>query len=81
MRFALGTEARLRPADWITRLVRAGVFFALVIAGVWALHSFEASQECQGAFSRGFSNGFDLYRCDLKIRIENGPGLTLPLPI
>ena len=80
MRFALVTAARLRPADWITRLVRAGVFFALVIAGAGVLHSFEASQECQGAFSRGFSNGFDRFGCDLSIHIVNGPELKLPLP-
>lgn len=81
MQFGLVTAERLRPADWITRLVRAGAFFALLIAGARALHSFEASQECQGAFGRGFSNGFDLHRCDLKVRIKNGPELTLPLPV
>ena len=71
-----------RPADWLTRLVRAGMFFAVIVAGVVAmLYSVEASKECQGAFSRGFSNGFDRYHCDLKFRIENGPVLRLKLPI
>jgi hypothetical protein len=72
-----------RPADWLCRLARAGLLFAIIIAGVIAmLHSFEASEECRGAFSRGFSDDFDRYRCDLSLRIiENGPELTLPLPI
>ena len=72
----------LRPADWLGRLVRACLIFAIVVAGVVAmLRSFEASEECQGAFSSGFSNGFDRYRCELKLRIiENGPELTLTLP-
>jgi hypothetical protein len=72
-----------RPADLLRRLVRAGLLFAIVVAGVVAmLRSFEASKECRGAFSAGFSNGFDRYRCNLKLRlIENGPEFTLSLPI
>jgi len=79
MRFALAIVAGLRPADRIARLVRAGVLFALLIAGVLALHSFQVSRECRAAFSRGFSNGFAVYHCDLKIRIKDGPEFRLPL--
>jgi len=81
MRF-VNLPAILRPADWLGRLVRAGVVFAIIVAGVVAmLRSIEASKECRGAFSGGFSNGFDRYRCELKVRvIEDGPELTLTLP-
>ena len=81
MRF-VRSSAILRPTDWLRRLVRAGLLFAIVVAGVVAmLHSFEASKECRGAFSGGFSNGYDRYRCGLKLRIiEDGPELTLTLP-
>jgi hypothetical protein len=82
MRF-VRSAAILRPSDWLRRLVCAGLLFAIVVAGMVAmLHSFEASKECRGAFSNGFSNGFDRYRCELKLRIiENGPQLTIVLPI
>jgi len=81
MRF-VKSSAILRPSDWLGRLVRAGLPCAIVIAGVVAmLKSFETSKECQGAFSSGFSNGFDRYHCELKLRvIENGPELILTLP-
>jgi hypothetical protein len=56
------SSAILRPAEaWPPR--RAGLLFAIIVAGVTAmLHSLEVSKECQGAFSGGFSNGFDRYR-------------------
>ena len=64
---ALRNPALPRPADWLSRRVRAGLPFAIIIAGVLAVvHNFETSRECRGAFSGGFSNGFDHYRCVLK---------------
>jgi hypothetical protein len=68
-----------RPADWFIRLVHAGMACAIIVAGVVALHGFEISKECHGAFDRGFSNGFDRYSCYLKIRIENGTEFRLPV--
>jgi hypothetical protein len=61
---------------------RAGLLFAIIVAGATAmLHSLEVSKECRGAFSGGFSNGFDRYRCELKLSVnEDGPELTLRLP-
>jgi hypothetical protein len=61
--------ARLRPADWLRRSVRAGLLAAIIVAGVAAsVDTFQVSRECGGAFSQGFSASFDRYHCDLVIR-------------
>jgi hypothetical protein len=71
----------LRPVDRLRRLVVSGLTTAIIAAGVVAvLHTFETSRDCQGAFSRGFSSGFDRYHCDLHVRIINGPEIAIPSP-
>lgn len=78
---AVRTE-RLRPVDWLHRLVAAGLALALVIAGtVAALDTFRVSRQCNGAFSRAFSAAFDRYHCELVIRaIKTSGQIKLPLP-
>jgi hypothetical protein len=73
-RFAcLVRAATLRPADFLRRLVVAGLPVAIVIAGtVAALDTLRISRDCGGAFSRGFSAGFDRYHCELVIRSTKG---------
>jgi hypothetical protein len=47
----------------------AGVMAALVLVLYVALAQFSASRECRGgAFSSGFSRGFDVRRCDLVLK-------------
>ena len=55
------------------RLVLVGLLLAIVVAGVIAaLETFKISRECGGAFSQGFSAGFDRYHCQLVIRTTQG---------
>ncbi len=72
----------MRPVDWLRRLVVAGIICGILIAGVIAaLQTFEAKRECRGAFDGGFSNGFDRYYCNLRIKfIQAGSELLLRLP-
>jgi hypothetical protein len=71
-----------RPAALIRRLVGAGLMCGLVGALYLVLVQFEASKECRGgAFSAGFSRGFDVRRCDLVIRrFGQDIGVRFPLP-
>jgi hypothetical protein len=72
-----------RPADLFRRLLGAGLMLgALVFALSGDVVQFEASKECRGgAFSAGFSRGFDVRRCDLVIRrFGRDIGLHFPLP-
>jgi hypothetical protein len=70
-----------RPADITRRLVLARSMSALAVAFA-DVRQFEASKECQGgAFSSGFSSGFDVRRCDLVVRkIGNNAELRIQLP-
>jgi hypothetical protein len=62
-------------------LVRFGLFAALVLSLVVAAYQFEAKRECGGAFSRGFSNGFDVHRCEVIVhQIGTGWRIRIPLP-
>jgi hypothetical protein len=74
--------AKPSAASWLRLLIVLGLMSALVIAAtVAAMETFKASRKCHGAFSRGFSAGFDIYRCDLIIRIvPSGTQITIPLP-
>jgi hypothetical protein len=56
-----------RPAG-LRWLILLCLLPALVLALVVALWQFDASKECRGAFSTGFSSGSDRNRCDLIIR-------------
>jgi hypothetical protein len=72
----------IRPADLLGRFVRLGLLFAIVIAAAAAIPArARISRECNGAFSRGFNAGFDVYHCDLVLRLAaNGPALRVRLP-
>jgi hypothetical protein len=69
-------------AELIRRLIRDGLIPALVLALYLVQVQFEASKECRGgAFSAGFSRGFDVRRCDLVVRrIGDDVGIRIPLP-
>ena len=83
-RFAsLARAVTIRPADFLRRLVVRGLLVAIVVAGVIAaLDTLRISRECGGAFSRGFSAGFDRYHCELVIRAtKGGYQIKIPLPL
>jgi hypothetical protein len=66
------TALAIRPSA--AGLFRLMIFFgflpALAIAAVVAaIETFEASRNCRGAFSSGFSAGFDKHRCELVVRL------------
>ena len=62
------------------RMVLAGL--SALIAGLAVeLPRFDAKKECRaGAFSSGFSNDFDVRRCDLVIRKFGSEIARVPLP-
>jgi hypothetical protein len=50
-------------------LVRAGVMSAVALTLYVVLAQFSGAKECRGgAFSTGFSAGFDIRRCDFVVR-------------
>jgi len=62
-----------QPAGLTRRLVFLGLIPALAAAALVALWPYEAKKECRaGAFSSGFSNGFDVRHCDLVVRRVGG---------
>ena len=71
-----------RPADLSRRLVRAGLMSGLAITVYLVLVQFEASKECHGgAFSAGFSRGFDVRRCSVVIgNVVSDLKVRIPLP-
>jgi hypothetical protein len=71
-----------RPVDLVRWLVSAGLLTGLVLAVYLVLVQFEAKRECRGgAFSAGFSRGFDVRRCDLVVRrFGRDIGVRVPLP-
>ena len=78
-RFAL-RAATLRPADFLRRLLVAGILVAIMVVGVIAaLNTLRISHECGGAFSRDFNAKFDRYHCELVIRAIKG-GYQIKIP-
>jgi hypothetical protein len=74
----------LRPSlpivRWL-RLIRLGLLPALAVALAVAVWPFEASRDCRGSFSPGFSSDFDRHRCDLVVRkIGTDAKIRVPLP-
>jgi hypothetical protein len=71
----------LVPLTVVWRLIRLGVLAALVFALVGDAQLFDASRECRGAFSSGFSSGFDVHRCKLTIKaVGSDFKFAVPLP-
>ena len=65
------------PWTVVSRLIRLGLLSALV----FALSAVEASRDCHGgAFSAGFSSGFDTHRCNLVVKIGTDFKFSVPLP-
>jgi hypothetical protein len=62
-------------------LVRNGLLPALAFALAADTQLFEASKECQGAFSSAFSRGFDVHRCKMTIKAIGADfKFSVPLP-
>ena len=72
-----------RPISWIS-LLFAMIFFGLIAALALGIAQtatqFERSRDCHGAFSNGFSSGFDVYRCEMTIK-HRGTGFKLTIPL
>lgn len=65
---------------FIRLLVLLGLIPALAFALCVTANQFEASRKCQGAFSRGFSNDFDRYRCAVVVRLI-GTDFQIQIPL
>jgi hypothetical protein len=62
-------------------LVRAGVASAVAFALYVVLAQFSGAKECHGgAFSAGFSSGYDVRRCDFVVRRFGSEIGWVPLP-
>jgi hypothetical protein len=72
----------LRPSFIEMRLlILLGLLPALAVALAVAVWPFEASRDCRGSFSPGFSSDFDRHRCDLVVRkIGTDAKIRVPLP-
>jgi hypothetical protein len=69
-------------ADWFRLIIVSGLVAALVIAAVVAvIDTIELSRRCQdGAFSSGFSAGYDTRRCEIIVRLAKvGVEVMIPL--
>lgn len=56
-------------ADLTRRMVLVGLLSALAVDVCLVLAQYDVAWECRGgAFSSGFSHGFDVRRCDVVIR-------------
>src|SRR5262245_19217424 len=70
------------PAGWFRLLIVLGLIAALVIAAVVAvIETIDVSRRCEGgAFSSGFSAGFQTRRCEIIIRLVRvGVEAMIPL--
>jgi hypothetical protein len=81
MKHPISLPLPVSPAIRLSRLVRSGLLAALAFALAADAHLFEASKECRGGFSSGFSSGFDVHRCKLTIKAVGADlKLSVPLP-
>ena len=70
-----------RPADLSRRMFLAGLIPAVAATLVAELPQFDAEKECKGgAFSSGFSSGFDVGHCDVVVRKTGREIFRVPLP-
>jgi hypothetical protein len=61
-------------------MIGFGLISSFALAIVVTANQFERSRDCRGAFSKGFSSGFDTYRCDLTIKhMEIGLEISIPI--
>jgi hypothetical protein len=78
---AIALRGSIVPLTVVRRLVILGLLAALVFDLSADVQQFDTSRDCRGAFSAGFSGGFDRYRCDLVIRkIGADVKIRIPLP-
>ena len=70
-----------RPADLSRRMFLAGLIPAVAATLVAELPQFDAEKECKGgAFSSGFSSGFDVGHCDVVVRKTGREIFRVPMP-
>ena len=80
---AIGTGRALCPANvWLRWAVWSAVVVALVAGIAATTLQFHIERDCKGgAFSSGFSSGFDTRRCGITVEhIPTGSKITIPLP-
>jgi hypothetical protein len=61
-------QAARSPTAYLRWAIRAGLAWAFVLALALTAIQLDVSRACRGGFSRGFSRGFDVYRCELVVR-------------
>jgi hypothetical protein len=80
---AIGTGRALCPANvWLRWAVWSASIVALVAAIAASTLQLHIDRDCKGgAFSGGFSSGFDTRRCGITVEhIPTGSKITIPLP-
>jgi hypothetical protein len=74
-------QAVQSPTAYLRWAVRAGLVCAFALALALTAIQLDVSRDCRGGFSRGFSSGFDIYRCELLVRkIGTNAQFRIPLP-
>jgi hypothetical protein len=72
----------ISPAIRLRRLVRHGLLPALAFALAADSQLVDISKECRGAFSSGFSAGFDVHRCKMTIQgVGTNLKISIPMPV
>jgi hypothetical protein len=80
-RLAPQIQAAQSPTAYLRWAIRAGLVCAFALALALTTIQLDVSRNCRGGFSRGFSNGFDVYRCELVVRkIGTNSQFRIPLP-
>jgi hypothetical protein len=80
---AIGAGRALYPANvWLRWAVWSALIVALVAAIAATTLQFRINRDCKsGAFSSGFSGGFDTRRCGIAVEhVPTGSKITIPLP-
>jgi hypothetical protein len=69
------------PQSLLRAMILFGIIFAFEAGILTTVNRFQTHRNCTGAFSTGFSSGFDRYRCELTIRYVGTPlEITIPAP-
>jgi hypothetical protein len=62
-------------------MIWASIIFAFSVALLITANRLQSHRHCEGAFSQGFNNDFDRYRCELTIRyVGTNLEFTIPAP-
>jgi len=70
------------PIAWLRWAIWSALMLALVCAVAATSVQVHINRECKGgAFSSGFSSGFDIRRCGISTEhVPTGAKITIPLP-